>query len=42
MGFKFGKTMGMNESTFIHINSIIPYPAKHGEYGELLMPANGR
>jgi hypothetical protein len=27
MGFKFGKIMGMNESTFIHSNSINPYPA---------------
>jgi hypothetical protein len=24
---KFGKIMGMNESTFIHNNSINPYPA---------------
>jgi hypothetical protein len=27
MGFKFGKIMGINESNFIHSNSIIPYPA---------------
>jgi hypothetical protein len=27
MGFKFGKIMGMDESTFIHSNSINPYPA---------------
>ena len=27
MGFKFGKITGMNESTFIHSNSINPYPA---------------
>jgi len=27
MGFKFGKIMGMNESTFNHSNSINPYPA---------------
>jgi hypothetical protein len=28
MGFKFGKIMGINESTFIHSNSINPYLAK--------------
>jgi len=27
MGFKFGNIMEMNESTFIHSNSINPYPA---------------
>jgi len=27
MGFKFGKIMGMNESTFIYSNSINTYPA---------------
>jgi hypothetical protein len=27
MGFKFGKIMGMNESIFIHNNSINAYPA---------------
>ena len=27
MGFKFGKIMGMNKSTFIHRNSINLYPA---------------
>jgi hypothetical protein len=27
MGFKFGKIMGINESTFIHNNSINPDPA---------------
>jgi len=26
-GIKFGKIMGMNESTFIHSNSINTYPA---------------
>jgi hypothetical protein len=28
MEFKFGKIMGMNESTFAQSNSINPYPAK--------------
>jgi hypothetical protein len=27
MGFKFGKIVGMNESTFTNSNNINPYPA---------------
>jgi hypothetical protein len=39
IGFKVGKIMGMNESTFIRSNSINS-SCQRGEYGELVMPAN--